>query len=152
MDNFRRGLLSFFEAVAIFHFAVSLTEHMHYNSNIHTSTRHSAAHNRPPNEPTTTQPHSTPAAQQHAKAIPPQHCTKSTHTQKRTDRHARTHHPGRDRKKQTQKMIDFPDRDPPTTTNRPRAWVSDCPRGQGGQVRALSSAALSYAKKGPNHT
>jgi hypothetical protein len=60
--------------------------------------------------------------------------------------HARTHHPGRDRKKQTHKMIDFPVRDPPTTTNR-ALGVSDCPRDQGGQVGALSSAAASYVRK-----
>ena len=43
-------------------------------------------------------------------------------------------------------MIDFPVRDPPTTTNR-ALGVSDCPRDQGGHGRALRSAAASYVRK-----
>ena len=42
---------------------------------------------------------------------------------RRVLQHMRAHTPpGKGSEKQTQKMIDFPDRDPPTTTNRPRAW------------------------------
>ena len=56
--------------------------------------------------------------------------------------HARTHTTREGTgKKQTQKMIDFPDRHPPTTTDR-ALCVAERPRGHDAHVRALSSTTM----------